>query len=290
MQEIGRQAADKWLCGRFEFDLKRPILMGIVNVTPDSFSDAGQHAQTDRAIAHARELVQEGADILDIGGESTRPGAMPVSIQEELARIMPVIQAMLHSGVAISVDTCKPEVMQAVLDKGVDIINDVRGMRDVAAQRIVARHGHCGICVMHMQGEPRTMQREPRYDNVVNDVRAQLVQQAQTLEKQGIQSARICLDPGIGFGKTVEQNYQLLANLEVLVSSGYPIALGVSRKSMLGAITGRAVDQRLPGSLAAALAGVMLGARILRVHDVRETHDAWVVWQTILDAAIEKNA
>lgn len=284
MQAFSRKQADKWLCGRFEFDLKRPILMGIVNVTPDSFSDAGQHAQTDSAISHARTLVQEGADILDIGGESTRPGATPVSVQDELARIMPVIQAMLHSGVAISVDTCKPEVMQAVLDKGVDIINDVRGMRDVAAQRIVARHGQCGVCVMHMQGEPRTMQVEPHYDDVVSDVRAELVKQAQTLEQQGIQAARICLDPGAGFGKTVEQNYQLIANLDMLVSSGYPVALGVSRKSMLGAVTGQPVGQRLPGSLAAALAGVVRGARILRVHDVRETHDALAVWQAVLDA------
>ncbi len=278
------KVAEKWVCGRFEFDLKRPLLMGIVNVTPDSFSEGGQHSRTEVAIRYARTLIDEGADILDIGGESTRPGALPVSVQDELARIMPVIKAVLHSGVAISVDTCKPEVMQAVLDVGVDIINDVRGMRDLAAQRIVARHGQCGVCLMHMQGEPRTMQVEPHYDNVVSEVRAALVQQAQSLEQQGVQAARISLDPGLGFGKTVEQNYRLLANLGTLAEAGYPLVLGASRKSMIGAVTGQAVDQRLAGSLAAALAGAMRGARVLRVHDVRQTHDALAVWQAVLDA------
>lgn len=276
--------SQRWTCGRFEFDLKRPLLMGIVNVTPDSFSDGGQHSRTEVAIRYARTLIDEGADILDIGGESTRPGALPVSVQDELARIMPVIKAVLHTGVAISVDTCKPEVMQAVLDVGVDIINDVRGMRDLAAQRIVSRHGQCGVCLMHMQGEPRTMQIEPHYNNVVIEVRAALVQQAQSLEQQGVQAARISLDPGLGFGKTVEQNYQLLANLGALAEAGYPLVLGASRKSMIGAVTGQAVDQRLAGSLAAALAGAMRGARVLRVHDVRQTHDALAVWQAVLDA------
>lgn len=276
--------AEKWLCGRFEFDLKRPILMGIVNVTPDSFSDGGQHARADAAIRHAHTLIDEGADILDIGGESTRPGALPVSVQDELARVMPVLKAVLHSGVAISVDTCKPEVMQAVLDAGADIINDVRGMRDPAAQRIVIRHGHCGVCLMHMQGEPRTMQLEPHYKDVIHDVQTELLQQAQLLESQGVTSNRISLDPGLGFGKTVEQNYQLLANLGTLAKAGYPLVLGASRKSMIGAITGRSVDQRLAGSIAAALAGAMRGARVLRVHDVRETYDALAVWQAVLDA------
>ena len=276
--------AAKWLCGRFEFDLKRPILMGIVNVTPDSFSDGGQHARTESAIRHAHTLIQEGADILDIGGESTRPGALPVSVQDELARVMPVIKALMHSGVAISVDTCKPEVMQAALDVGADIINDVTGMRDPLAQRIVARHGHCGVCVMHMQGEPRTMQEKPHYNDVVNDIRTELVQQAQVLESLGVQAARISLDPGFGFGKTVEQNYQLLSNLNVIVNTGYPLVLGVSRKSMIGAVTGQSVDHRLAGSLSAALAGVVRGARVLRVHDVRETRDALAVWHAVQDA------
>ncbi len=276
--------AERWVCGRFEFDLKRPILMGIVNVTPDSFSDGGQHARTESAIRHAHTLIQEGADILDIGGESTRPGALPVSVQDELARVIPVIKALLHSGVAISVDTCKPEVMQAALDVGADIINDVTGMRDVSAQRIVARHGHCGVCVMHMQGEPRTMQTKPHYNDVVHDIHAELVRQAHQLESLGIQSERISLDPGFGFGKTVEQNYQLLANLNVIANTGYPVVLGVSRKSMIGAVTGQSVDHRLSGSISAALAGVVRGARVLRVHDVRETRDALSVWHAVEDA------
>jgi dihydropteroate synthase len=270
-----------WLCGRFEFSLKRPLLMGIVNVTPDSFSDGGQHAHTTSAIAHAKKLVAEGADIIDIGGESTRPGALPVSIQEELARILPVMAAMRGCGAAISVDTCKPEVMQAALEAGADIINDVTGMRQPEAQRIVAAHPNCGVCVMHMQGEPRTMQSHPHYDNVVHEIKAALVAQALQLERLGVHRARISLDPGLGFGKTLEHNYQLLHGLAQFVQSGYPIVLGASRKSMIGRITGKPVDQRLSGSIAAALAGVARGAAVLRVHDVDATHDALKVWQAV---------
>jgi dihydropteroate synthase len=276
--------SERWVCGRFEFQLKRPILMGIVNVTPDSFSDGGQHARTEAAIRHAHTLIQEGADILDIGGESTRPGALAVSVQDELGRVLPVIKALMHSGVAISVDTCKPEVMQAVLDIGADIINDVTGMRDPLAQRIVARHGQCGICLMHMQGEPRTMQVNPHYDDVVQEIKTELLQQAHMLESLGVQAPRISLDPGFGFGKTVQQNYQLLANLKSIVDAGYPVVLGVSRKSMIGAVTEQPVDQRLPGSIAAALAGALRGARVLRVHDVRETRDALAVWHAVQEA------
>lgn len=270
-----------WLCGRFEFSLKRPLLMGIVNVTPDSFSDAGQHAHAASAIAHAKKLVAEGADIIDIGGESTRPGALPVSIQEELARILPVVVAMRDCGAAISVDTCKPEVMQAALDAGADIINDVTGMRHPQAQRVVAAHPRCGVCLMHMQGEPRTMQSHPTYQNVVQEVQASLLAQAHLLERQGVNRARISLDPGLGFGKTLEHNYQLLHGLAQLVQSGYPIVLGASRKSMIGRITDKPVDQRLSGSIAAALAGVAKGAAVLRVHDVDATHDALKVWQAV---------
>jgi dihydropteroate synthase len=273
--------SDYWSCGRFEFSLKRPLLMGIVNVTPDSFSDGGQHLSAEAAIAHARTLIVEGAQIIDLGAESTRPGALPVSVQEELARLLPVIAALRDSGAALSVDTCKPEVMQAALDAGVDIINDVTGMRDPQAQRVVARHPSCGVCVMHMQGEPRTMQLNPHYLNVVTEVSAALVAQAQLLEKLGVQRARISLDPGLGFGKTVEQNYQLLKGLATLVHSGYPVVLGASRKSMLGAITGKPVDQRLSGSIAAALAGIARGVAVLRVHDVDATHDALKVWQSV---------
>jgi dihydropteroate synthase len=273
--------SDSWLCGRFEFLLKRPLLMGVVNVTPDSFSDGGQHVDTNSAIAHAQKLVTEGADIIDIGGESTRPGALPVSIQEELARILPVIEAMRDCGAAISIDTCKPEVMQAALDAGADIINDVTGMRQPEAQRIVAAHPNCGVCLMHMQGEPRTMQSNPHYQNVVHEVQEALLAQAHLLERLGVKRARISLDPGLGFGKTLEHNYQLLHGLAQLVQSGYPIVLGASRKSLIGRVTGKPVDQRLSGSIAAALAGVARGAAVVRVHDVDATHDALKVWQAI---------
>jgi dihydropteroate synthase len=270
-----------WLCGRFEFSLERPLLMGVVNVTPDSFSDGGQHVDTNSAIAHAQKLVTEGADIIDIGGESTRPGALPVSIQEELARILPVMAAMRDCGAAISIDTCKPEVMQAALDAGADIINDVTGMRQPEAQRIVAAHPNCGVCLMHMQGEPRTMQSNPHYQNVVHEVQEALLAQAHLLERLGVKRARISLDPGLGFGKTLEHNYQLLHGLAQLVQSGYPIVLGASRKSLIGRVTGKPVDQRLSGSIAAALAGVARGAAVVRVHDVDATHDALKVWQAI---------
>ncbi len=270
-----------WLCGRFEFLLKRPLLMGIVNVTPDSFSDGGQHAHAQSAIAHARQLVAEGADIIDIGGESTRPGALPVSVQDELARVLPVIAALRDSGAAISVDTCKPEVMQAALEAGADMINDVTGMRQPEAQRVIAAHPRCGVCLMHMQGEPRTMQSNPQYQNVVHEVKAELVAQAQLLEQLGVKSTRISLDPGLGFGKTLEHNYQLLQGLAQLAQSGYPIVLGASRKSMIGAVTGKPVDQRLSGSIAAALAGVARGAAVVRVHDVGATQDALKVWQAV---------
>ena len=273
-----------WQCGRYEFSLERPILMGIVNITPDSFSDGGRHDHTDAAIAHARKLVAEGANILDIGGESTRPGAAPVALEAELARVMPVLEAVRDSGVAVSIDTCKAEVMRAVLAAGADIINDVTGMRSAQARAVVAAHPNCGICVMHMQGEPRTMQQDPQYEDVVREVHEALLRQAHSLEQLGVGRARISLDPGFGFGKTVAQNYQLIAELETIVSSGYPVVFGAARKSMLGAVTGRAVDQRLAGSIAAALAGVAHGAEVLRVHDVGETRDALIIWQSVKDA------
>jgi dihydropteroate synthase len=248
-----------WICGRFEFNLERPILMGIVNVTPDSFSDGGQHDQTDTAIAHARQLIAQGAQILDIGGESTRPGADPVTLEMELARIMPVLDAVKDSGAAISIDTCKAEVMRAA----------------------VAQHPNCGVCVMHMQGEPRTMQQNPHYKDVVREVHQALLHQAHMLQESGVDRSRISIDPGLGFGKTLAQNYQLIAELETIASSGYPVVFGASRKSMLGTVTGQTVDKRLAASLAAALAGVAHGAKVLRVHDVAETRDALMVWQSV---------
>jgi dihydropteroate synthase len=273
--------AGRWTCGRFEFNLERPILMGIVNVTPDSFSDGGQHDQTDTAIAHARQLIAQGAQILDIGGESTRPGAAPVTLEIELARIMPILDAVKDSGAAISIDTCKADVMRAALAEGADMINDVTGMRTAQARAVVAQHPNCGVCVMHMQGEPRTMQQNPHYDDVVREVHQALLHQAHMLQELGVDRARISIDPGLGFGKTLAQNYQLIAGLEAIASSGYPVVFGASRKSMLGAVTGQSVDQRLAGSLAAALAGVAHGATVLRVHDVAETRDALMVWQSV---------
>jgi dihydropteroate synthase len=273
--------AGSWICGRFEFNLERPILMGIVNVTPDSFSDGGQHDQTETAIAHARQLIAQGAQILDIGGESTRPGADPVMLEMELARIMPVLDAVKDSGAAISIDTCKAEVMRAALAEGADMINDVTGMRAAQARAVVAQHPNCGVCVMHMQGEPRTMQQNPQYENVVREVHQALLHQAHTLQESGVDRSRISIDPGLGFGKTLAQNYQLIAELETIAASGYPVVFGASRKSMLGAVTGKSVDQRLAGSLAAALAGVAHGAKVLRVHDMAETRDALMVWQAV---------
>ncbi|MCX7221642.1 MAG: dihydropteroate synthase [Burkholderiales bacterium] len=273
--------AGSWICGRFEFNLERPILMGIVNVTPDSFSDGGQHDQTETAIAHARQLIAQGAQILDIGGESTRPGADPVTLEMELARIMPVLDAVKDSGAAISIDTCKAEVMRAALAEGADMINDVTGMRAAQARAVVAQHPNCGVCVMHMQGEPRTMQQNPQYENVVREVHQALLHQAHTLQESGVDRSRISIDPGLGFGKTLAQNYQLIAELETIAASGYPVVFGASRKSMLGAVTGRSVDQRLAASLAAALAGVAHGAKVLRVHDMAETRDALMVWQAV---------
>lgn len=270
---------NQWLCGRFEFSLGRPILMGIVNVTPDSFSDGGQHATADAAIAHARLLIAEGAQILDVGGESTRPGSDAVAVPEEIARVLPVIEALRDAGVALSVDTCKPQVMQAALDAGADMINDVTGFSDPRARGVVAGHATCGLCVMHMQGEPRTMQLAPHYDDVVTEVRDELMRRARALESLGVASRRITLDPGFGFGKTVAQNYALLRDLGQLVDTGFPVLIGVSRKSMIGAVTGRPVGDRLAGSLAAALAGVARGGAIVRVHDVAATRDALAVWR-----------
>ena len=273
--------AGSWICGRFEFNLERPILMGIVNVTPDSFSDGGQHDQTETAIAYARQLIAQGAHILDIGGESTRPGADPVTLEMELARIMPVLDAVKDSGAAISIDTCKAEVMRAALAEGADMINDVTGMRAAQARAVVAQHPTCGVCVMHMQGEPRTMQHDPHYQDVVREVHQALLHQARTLQELGVDRSRISIDPGLGFGKTLSQNYQLIAGLETIAASGYPVVFGASRKSMLGAVTGTSVDQRLAGSLAAALAGVAHGATVLRVHDVADTLAAVKVWQSV---------
>lgn len=251
--------------------------MGIVNVTPDSFSDGSQHFQTDQAIAHAQRLIDEGADLLDIGGESTRPGAQAVSVEQELDRVMPVLQALRDCGLPLSVDTCKPAVMAAVLDIGVDMINDVMGFEAPGAIQAVA-NSDCALCVMHMRGQPRTMQDAPVYQDVVREIRDYLGARAQALRQAGVAAGRLVLDPGFGFGKTVQHNYAVLARLRDLRIADYPLLIGMSRKSMIGALTGRPADQRLGGSIAAALAGVALGAHIVRVHDVADTVDAIKVW------------
>jgi len=283
-----------FLCGRFALTLKRPLVMGIVNLTPDSFSDGGRYEQLDAAITHARTLIAEGADIIDLGGESTRPGATPVSLEEESRRVLPVLEALRDAGVAISIDTCKPALMRAALDAGADMINDICGFRSTEAIAAVA-DSHCGLCAMHMQGEPRTMQHAPTYPDVVAAVAEFLTARARALRAAGVDARRIVLDPGLGFGKTVQQNYTLLHELAALritidevpaatnadAPLHYPLLLGLSRKSMIGQITGKPVGERLPGSIAGALACVARGAAIVRVHDVAATLDALAVWRAV---------
>jgi dihydropteroate synthase len=268
------------LCGRFELTFERPLTMGIVNVTPDSFSDGSLYFDADAAIAHGRELIAEGADMLDIGGESTRPGAPPVPAGEELQRILPVVEALRITGVPISVDTSKPEVMRRALAAGADMINDVYGFRQPGALEAVA-DTDCGLCAMHMQGEPRTMQLAPHYQDLLQDIRQFLQARADAIKRRGIPLRRVALDPGFGFGKTPEQNYRLLRNLESLRVYGLPLLAGVSRKSMIGHITGRPASERIAGSVAGALAAVRYGAQIVRVHDVAQTVDALKVWDAV---------
>jgi dihydropteroate synthase len=267
-----------WATTRYTLDLQTVQVMGIVNVTPDSFFDGGRSA-ADAAIAHAESLLRDGASLLDIGGESSRPGARSVPWVLEWARIAPVVQAALSWGVPLSIDTCKPEVMQRALDLGADIINDIRALQAPGALEVVAAHPTCGVCLMHMQGEPRTMQTVPWHAaDVVAEVVGHLAQRAEALQAHGIARARIVLDPGIGFGKTVDDNFALLPGQRALLELGYPVLAGWSRKSSLGMVTGKAAPDRLAASVAAALAAAHCGARILRVHDVDATVDALKVW------------
>ncbi len=254
--------------------------MGIVNVTPDSFSDGGRHAgQVGGALAHCEQLLSEGADILDIGGESTRPGSPPVPLDEEMARVLPVVREAVRLNVPISVDTYKPQVMQAVLDLGADIVNDIWALRQPGAAGVVAAHPSCGVCLMHMHRDPQTMQQTPMQGDVVGEVLSFLQRAAQDLQSLGVDQARIVLDAGIGFGKTVEQNFALLARQAELFAAPHAWLAGWSRKSSLGAVTGLPVQERLGASVAAALLAVDRGARIVRVHDVRDTVAALKVWQ-----------
>ncbi len=270
-----------WQTSRFAVDLARPQVMGIVNATPDSFSDGGQHAGAAAALRHCEQLLEEGADILDIGGESTRPGSPAVPLQEELARVLPVVAGAVRLGVPVSVDTYKPEVMQAALDLGADIVNDIWALRQPGAAEAVARHPACGVCLMHMHRDPQTMQAAPMEGDVVPQVLSFLELSTQSLQALGVDKARIVLDGGIGFGKTVAQNFALLARQRELLDLGYPLLAGWSRKSSLGAVTGLPVEERLVPSVAAAVLAVERGARIVRVHDVRATVAALAVWRAM---------
>jgi len=256
--------------------------MGVVNVTPDSFSDGGRYASANAAIAHAIELIEEGANILDIGGESTRPGAQPVSVQEELDRVLPVIEGLQGVSVPISIDTSKHEVIREAVAIGVQMVNDVNALQDPTAMREVAA-SDAAICLMHKQGFPQTMQSHPYYLDVVSEVMNFLRERIAAVEVAGIQRNRIVVDPGFGFGKTLEHNLELLRELTRLSGLGVPVLAGLSRKSMLGTLTGREVGQRLPASLAAVMIAVQRGARIVRVHNVKETVDALKIWNAIND-------
>ncbi|MGH8820664.1 MAG: dihydropteroate synthase [Rhodoferax sp.] len=265
-----------WQTTRYSIDLARPCVMGIVNVTPDSFSDGGRHASIAGAVQHCEQLLKDGAHILDIGGESTRPGAVPLPLHEELARVLPVLTQAVKLGVPISVDTYKPQVMRAALDSGVDIINDIWALRQSGAAQVVAGHGGCGVCLMHMHREPQSMQINPMTGDVVPQVLFFLEQTGANLQRLGVEKTRIVLDPGIGFGKTVAQNFALLARQRELLAAGYPILAGWSRKSSLATVVAddgvpAPAGERLAPSVAAALLAVERGASIVRVHDVRET-------------------
>jgi dihydropteroate synthase len=268
-----------FLCGRYRFALDRPLVVGIINVTPDSFSDGGAFRSPQEAISHGLRLRDEGADILDVGGESTRPGALPVSEEEEIARVVPVIDGLRGAGVALSVDTMKPEVMRAALAAGADMVNDVYALRAHGALEAVASTS-AGVCLMHMQGEPRTMQTRPRYGDVVGEVMHFLGERLRAASGAGIARERVLVDPGFGFGKTLEHNLALFKNLRRFADIA-PVLVGLSRKSMLGQITGRETAERLIPSVVAALLAVAGGASAVRVHDVKETVDAIRIWQTM---------
>ncbi|MBA3696361.1 MAG: dihydropteroate synthase [Methylotenera sp.] len=279
--QFERPIPSQFHCGKYQLDLSRAHVMGIVNVTPDSFSDGGRFASTNLAIEYAHRLIEEGADILDIGGESTRPGAIPVSLEEELDRVIPVIQALSkQTSVPLSIDTYKPEVMRLAITAGADIVNDVRALQEDGALEVVAK-SHAGVCLMHMQGNPQTMQIDPQYDDVIKEVSQFLIERLKIAEQAGINKERILLDPGFGFGKRTAHNVALIQNLDKLAAIGQPLLVGLSRKSVLGAITGGDEQQRVHAGLAAAVISAMKGAKILRVHDVKATVDALKVVSAI---------
>ncbi len=266
--------------GSHRLSLARPLVMGIVNVTPDSFSDGGRLGDAQAAIRHALKLQEAGADILDVGGESTRPGAAAVPADEEMRRVLPVIEALAGRGCVVSVDTMKPEVMQAALDAGAAMVNDVMALRTPGALEAVAA-SDAAVCLMHMQGEPQSMQQSPSYADVVGEVKQFLQDRVAACEVAGIGRERLVIDPGFGFGKTLEHNLALLSHLDRLAEVGLPVLAGLSRKSMLGTLTGRSVDEREFAGIAAHLAAVTRGARLLRVHNVAAMRDALAIWNAV---------
>ncbi|MGL6040207.1 MAG: dihydropteroate synthase [Deefgea sp.] len=268
-------------CGRFQLDLNRPWVMGIVNVTPDSFSDGGQHDTLVQAVAHAEKLLKEGADILDIGGESTRPGAAIVSVEEEIRRVIPVIQALSSLNVPLSIDTRKPEVMRAAIDAGVDLVNDISALEASGAIDLLS-NSNVGICLMHKQGDPQTMQNSPSYQDVVQEVTKYLAERIELVLQSAIAANRIVADPGFGFGKSLEHNIALFQSIDKISAQlAVPLLIGVSRKKMLGEITGQELRERMLSSVVAAVLAVQKGASIVRVHDVRETVDALKLWKVL---------
>ena len=271
-------------CGQFTLDLARPVLMGIVNVTPDSFSDGGRHLAADAAIAHGRALAAEGAAILDIGGESTRPGATPVDPVEELRRVLPVVDALAAEGYLVSIDTRHPVVMRAALRAGAAMVNDVNALRAEGAVEACADSA-AAVCLMHMQGTPQTMQIDPCYQAIGSEVAAFLASRAEVLRCAGVEPERIALDPGFGFGKTIAHNLELMRALPALAALGYPLLVGLSRKSVLGALTGQEPEHRVHASIVAAVLAVQRGAQLLRVHDVAATRTALAVMAALEDAA-----
>ena len=273
-----------WRCGRFLFDFskrKHPIVMGILNATPDSFSDGGKFRTAKDAIAQAELMIHSGVDLIDIGGESTKPGAEPVSLQEELDRVLPVIEGLKDCGVPLSIDTYKAEAMRQALNAGVDCVNDIWALRQEGAVSAVLESSNCGIVLMHMQRDPMTMQFNPEYKDVIVEVKQFLKERADLLISKGIEHNRIVIDPGFGFGKSLEHNLNMLTNFQRFSELDYPVLAGISRKSMIGKITGKETNDRLPPSIAAAIMAADRGAKIVRVHDVPETVDALKLWEAV---------
>ncbi len=273
-----------WRCGRFLFDFskrRRPVVMGILNATPDSFSDGGKFRTAQDAIAQAELMIEGGVDLIDIGGESTRPGAQPVELQEELDRVLPVIEALKDCGVPLSIDTYKAETMRQALRAGVDCVNDIWALRQEGAVDAVLESSNCGIVLMHMQRDPQTMQFNPEYHDVIAQVMQFLKERAELLKTKGVEGIRIAIDPGFGFGKSLEHNLTMLKHFDQFSKLGYAVLAGISRKSMLGKLTGKDTHERLAPSVAAAIMAADRGARIVRVHDVPETVDALKLWEAI---------